>query len=178
MTASTVLAEARLQGLILVAVGAALRVRGPKEALTPTLRKRIEAVKPELLALLTATEPRRSAVANAWAAAYRRLAAFQGGDWPAAGFEVLGRHRPALMLEFDEAERAANASSVRHCAEPSGDAEEFVQAIARWEAVALRATAFLASVCHDCGQAAAVVVVDPTDGSRFCRACVRPGGRR
>jgi hypothetical protein len=168
MTPVAVLAEARSRGLSLAAEGARLLYRGPKGALTAELRDRLEAVKPELLALL-GTHARQTRVRDTWSAAFRRLLALARDSWPLGGFETLSRLRPNLARDVEGAEVGAEAAGRAYTEGRAWDA--YTTALATWEALYVEAIRLLASLCHDCGaDVTAAVVAD--DASRFCRRCL------
>jgi hypothetical protein len=166
VTAVAVLSEARVAGLILRPDGDTLHVR-PADRLTPDLRAKLQAIKPEVIELLTF---RQKSAASAWSAAFLRL---RPCGWP--GREVIGRIRPALQREIDTAEAEAEAATTRY---RSCEIESPALAITieRWERLVRKAAQECGALCHDCGRAAPAAAVDSTTGERFCVSCVRTGG--
>lgn len=160
MTPLAVLAEARAAGLSLRPDGEVLRIR-PAEQLTPELRAKLQALKPEVLAILGA---RQRQAAAAWAAAYSRLLAC---GWP--GRDAVERLTPDVLRTIDEAEELAEAATLEHRA--GEDSGRYQGAIARWEEMVRAASRTIAGLCHDCGRVASVAAADPTTGERFCRHC-------
>jgi hypothetical protein len=171
LTPVALLAEARALGVELMPEPPdGIRMRGPRKALTPELRERLRAVKPELLALL-GSEVRRVRVRDAWSASFGRLAALARTSWPTTGAAVLRWLRPEWARDLEEAEAAADTAGHAHL--NGGPWEVFAGALARWEASQVDVLRLLARVCHDCGREAAVAVV-LDDGRRLCRWCLAP----
>jgi hypothetical protein len=168
LTPLGVLAEARAAGLLLRPEGEALRVR-PAERLTPELRAKLQALKPEVLELLSVRH--REATA-AWAAAYARLAAC---GWP--GRDAVERLRPVLLHGIDEAEESADAATLEYRS-GEGSPAHYQVAVARWERLVRAAAWAIAGLCHDCGRPTLIAAGDPLTGERYCPRCLRIGPSR
>jgi hypothetical protein len=168
VTPIAVLAEARAAGLVIRPDGENLHVQ-PAARLTPELRAKLVAVKPELLEMLK--DARQAEIAAAWAASYARI---RRCEWP--GRDVIVRLRPAALRAMDALERDAEIASRSYRA-GTGSAEAFSAALAQWEGAVRDTATELNGLCHDCGQQTAAAVADPTTGERFCARCLA-GGRR
>jgi hypothetical protein len=167
VTALALLAEATAAGLALRVEGDSLRIR-PPDRLTPELREKLQALKPELLAVLGA---RQQAAGAAWAAAFGRLRAC---GWP--GAHLVALVRPDLQRTIAAAEGEAERLTAAYRA-GAVELAAFVAGLDGWEVAMREAAVAVTDVCSDCGTPAAAMMGDPSTGERWCVRCWRAGVR-
>jgi hypothetical protein len=89
---------------------------------------------------------------------------------------VAARLLPGALVDIDQAEAEAERLTVEYLA-GEGTGDSYAAALERWEALLRGAAVALGRLCHDCGRETVAAMLDPSTGDRFCRDCLRPGGR-
>ncbi len=148
MTVPELIAACRARSLELLPLPPdTIRVRGLLSRLTPDLRDRLRALKPEVLALLRgdgdAIAPRPGDLFGRFLAVQRRIAAWGLEARGVHGHRQIAARWPELWREVNATEARCRAAALVHVQGEAGAADIFAEALAAHEAAWERARALL-----------------------------------